>query len=102
MPLTNQARTLLCLLATACTPMRSQPNSTSSNPNGPQIHGEIQTSASGRGGMAAASPSSTNSKTPSDSTPSSGATASAQSTATSQGSPASAAPIPESKARDLT
>ena len=89
MTLTKHARTLVCLLATACTPIRQAPNPTSSNPNGPQIHGEIQTSASaGRGGMAAATaPSSTN-KTASANDP-----ASANATAT---------PAPESKARDLT
>jgi putative membrane-bound dehydrogenase-like protein len=78
---TKHACALLCLLATACTPIRQAPNPTTSNPNGPQIHGEIQTSASGRGGMAAAS-SSSSSKTASTS--------------------AATAPAPESKARDLT
>jgi putative membrane-bound dehydrogenase-like protein len=91
MTLTKHARAFLCLLATACTPIRPPPNPTSSNPNGPQIHGEIQTSASaGHGGMAAASSSSSTKKTaPTNDTASASANA-------------ETATAPESKARDLT
>ncbi len=89
---TKHARAFLLLLATACTPIRQAPNPTSSNPNGPQIHGEIQTSASGgRGGMAAAgTPSSTKSS----------ASTNAPTTPASTNVPTP--PAPESKARDLS